>query len=72
MMVEVTDKVSGKKLSVNPENVLLLEPIEGGSHLVLEPSMGRAVVEDYELLKPFFGVVSADGAGLKALAKLKK
>lgn len=73
MKVEVTDKVSGKKMAIDPDKVLLLEPMDGGgSHIVLDPNMGRSLVEDYQELKPFFDVVMVNGAGLKAAMKLKK
>ncbi len=58
MKLELTDKVSGKKMIVDERDIMLLEPLEdGGSHIVLDPGMGRAVVEEYESLKAVIGAV---------------
>lgn len=73
MKVEVTDKVSGKKMAIDPDKVRLLEPLDaGGSHIVFDGAMGRALVEEYDDLKPYFDVVPVSAAGLKAFVKLKK
>lgn len=75
MKVEVTDKVSGLKLAVDPSLVRLLEPMADGScHIAFSEGMGRVVVESYDQLKPFFDVVvaSAGAAALKAMKALRK
>lgn len=72
MKVEVTDKISGKKLAIDPDHVRILEPLDGGgSHIAFGSDQGRVLVEEYVDLKPFFDVVPVSAAGLKAAVKLK-
>jgi hypothetical protein len=73
MKIEVTDKLTGKKMAVDTKLIRLLEASDsGGSHIVFDKDMGRAVVEEYEDLKPFFDVIPVSSIGLKTASKLKK
>lgn len=77
MKIELTDKVSGKKFAVDAHDIMLMEALEGGgTHIVLDPAMGRAVVEEYADLKAVTGVVDVPQAQAlmapKALKASKK
>lgn len=72
MKIEVTDKISGKLLAIDPEKVRILEPVDGGGcHIAFDDQQGRVLLEEYADLKPFFDVVPVTAAGLKTALKLK-
>lgn len=72
MKIELTDKVSSKKIAVDPKMVRLIEPADGGGcHIVFGAEMGRMVVEEYDDLKPFFEVIPVTKTGL-ALVKAQR